>query len=305
MTIETSVRVAPRDHVVLFYENAEELVTMVAQFAFDGLSADETVVMVATTPHLAAFDDALVADGIDIDAARAEGSLLTLDAFEAMSHFVVGGRPDAERFRTELGALIRQLTDSGRRVRIYGEMVTLLWDAGNVTAAIELEALWNELGKEMPFSLFCAYPAASVADDDGSVEQICQCHSAVLSGERTEATQAFPAEPKDLSRARQFVVDTLRSWSLGRVADDAAIIVSELATNAILHAASDFVVALSLQSDCVRLSVRDASAELPVTRAPSPSTISGRGLILISALADSWGTESVDDGKVVWVDLRV
>jgi hypothetical protein len=50
-----------------------------------------------------------------------------------------------------------------RRVRAYGEMVALLWAEGNVNGAIQLEKLWNDMGKIRDFSLFCAYPQAAVA----------------------------------------------------------------------------------------------------------------------------------------------
>jgi hypothetical protein len=71
-------------------------------------------------------------------------------------------------------------------VRIFGEMVALLWDAGNAGAAVDLEALWNELGRQYSFSLLCAYPAGAVAADEYADElaQICAAHSAVLSGAR-------------------------------------------------------------------------------------------------------------------------
>ena len=60
-------------------------------------------------------------------------------------------------------------------------MVALLWDAGDVLATIELETLWNELARELPFSLYCAYPSAlmSSAEHDGAMEQIRSLHSSV------------------------------------------------------------------------------------------------------------------------------
>jgi MEDS: MEthanogen/methylotroph, DcmR Sensory domain len=306
LIVETTARVDPRDHVVLFYDNTEQLVTMVAEFVVGGFSANETAVVVATAEHLVAFDDAMVAAGIEVEAARADRRLLMIDASEAMSRFLKGGDwPVADRFDTEIGGLIRQLSDSGHRLRVYGEMVALLWDDGHVAAAIELEALWNELGLHVPFSLFCAYPAASVTADDDSFQRLCHCHSAVVSGQQLEATRAFSGESTALSHAREFVVDTLGSWDLACIAGDASLVVSELATNAILHARSDFVVAVSLQGDTVRISVRDASSQLPVVRDPSPATISGRGLILVNALGTSWGAESFTEGKEVWVELGV
>jgi anti-sigma regulatory factor (Ser/Thr protein kinase) len=304
VTVETSVRVDPRNHVVLFYDNTEQLVTSVAQFVADGVLAGETALVVATAAHLEAFNDAMVASGLDVTGLGDEHRLMMIDAGAAMSRLLVGDWPARDRFESEIGAMIRRLSESGRPVRIYGEMVALLWDAGHAAAAIELEALWNDLSQHVPFSLLCAYPAASVAGDAESFELLCHCHSAIRGAEQLEATRAFAGESSALSGARQFVTETLRSWSLDQIVDDASVIVSELATNAILHAQSDFVVGLVWDGDTVRMSVRDASPLLPVIRAPSPTTISGRGLILIKALSANWGTESVDGGKEVWVRLR-
>jgi hypothetical protein len=187
-------------------------------------------------------------------------------------------------------------------------MVALLWDAGHVAAAIELEALWNEFGQHVPFALLCAYPASSVSDDSESFQLVCQCHSAVVDSRpaslRGHVTRSFFGDFGSLRAARQFVLETLRWWGLDALCDDAAIVVSELATNAILHARSDFTVSLEVDGDVVRLSVRDASARLPVVRDPTPTCTSGRGLVLVAALGANWGTESVSDGKEVWVDLR-
>ena len=77
---------------------------------------------------------------------------------------------------------MRDAAASGRRVRAYGEMVALLWDAGDVLGAIELETLWHELGRELSFSLFCSYPASSVSGPEHAqaLHQVCHLHSAVL-----------------------------------------------------------------------------------------------------------------------------
>lgn len=308
MTVDTRVRVDPRDHAVLFYESTEELVTMVAEFVATGVWADETSIVVATQRHILAFEDALVAAGIDVDVARANGSLVVIDAANAMSRFLINDWPEARRFDLEFGQMVERLTASGRPVRVYGEMVALLWDAGHVAAAIELEALWNELGRRVPFSLLCAYPAASVADNGESFQQLCHCHSAVVGAgsntTRAGVARSFLGDAGSLSGARHFVVETLRSWDLDRLCDDAAIVVSELATNAVLHARSDFTVEVSLTDGNVRLAVVDASAQPPVVQAPSSSMISGRGLVLVSALGASWGTSPVGDGKEVWVEFH-
>ncbi|HEX3090345.1 MAG TPA: MEDS domain-containing protein [Ilumatobacteraceae bacterium] len=308
MTVKIEVRANPRDHAVLFYEDTEELVTTVAQFVVDGVMADETSIVVATSQHIAAFEDAMVAAGVDIDAARAGGSLLMLEAGQAMSRFLVGDWPQVDLFDSEIGQLLRQASQSGRQVRVYGEMVALLWDAGQVGAAIELETMWNDLRQRMPFSLLCAYPASSVAGDEESFQRVCHCHSAVI-GTGAESgdtvTRSFVGDSRSLRGVRQFVVDTLWQWDVEGLCDDATIVVSELATNSILHAQSDFTVALARQAGTVRLSVLDGSDQFPRLRDPSPTTVTGRGLRLVTALATRWGTVAVGGGKEVWADFPV
>lgn len=318
MLIDASSATVPRDHVVHFYRHDDELVATVADFLVDGLRSDGAAVVVATTLHLAAVETALIGRGVDVVAARIDGSLVTVDADEALSRFVVDGWPDFDAFATEVGGMIRALTDSGRRVRVFGEMVALLWDAGHVSAAIELEKMWNDFGREVPFSLLCGYPAHSVTGDgtEDAYLQVCHCHSAVVGDgddhwdptnkfvvHRAEQTRSFHGDTTAVSAARCFVADTLCSWGLDQLVADGSMVVSELVTNAIMHAESDFAVSLSSHGDAVRLSVRDHSPVVPVLRAPLPAAISGRGLRMVSALSRRWGTELVDDGKVVWSEL--
>ena len=99
--------------------------------------------------------------------------------------------------------------------------------------------------------------------------------------------------------ARHFTVATLGDWGAGDVAGDAALVVTELAANAILHARSAFTVSLSARDDLVRISVRDASPLAGRLRA-APL----HGLAAVDALASRWGVESHGNaGKTVWVDL--
>jgi hypothetical protein len=106
------------------------------------------------------------------------------------------------------------------------------------------------------------------------------------------------------ARARRFVTDGLVAWGCADLIEDAAVIVSELATNAIIHAQTAFTVALSRRSGGrIRIAVADTSPVRPRPRHAGPRDASGRGLSLVEALSVRWGTDLVPGGKVVWADV--
>ena len=85
--------------------------------------------------------------------------------------------------------------------------------------------------------------------------------------------------------------------------DDAAALVSELATNAVIHARTPFTLVVSRIEDRVRVDVHDGSAVLPRRRAYGLDAATGRGLRLISTMSSDWGIEAETGGKVVWFEL--
>ena len=106
--------------------------------------------------------------------------------------------------------------------------------------------------------------------------------------------------------ARRFVRSTLQAWELEDAADAAVLVVSELATNVVLHARSAFSVRLEALADgSVRLEVADASPRHPDARARSLGAATGRGLVIVAELASSWGVRPDGDGKAVWAVLEV
>jgi len=113
--------------------------------------------------------------------------------------------------------------------------------------------------------------------------------------------RVWPPEPISVSHTRQFLRETLDLWSLQAVGDAAAVVLSELATNAVLHARTDFTVRLSRPGrQALRLSVTDGSTRLP-RRAKDLHGPSGRGLRLIDALSAEWGAMlNGVEGKTVW-----
>jgi anti-sigma regulatory factor (Ser/Thr protein kinase) len=112
----------------------------------------------------------------------------------------------------------------------------------------------------------------------------------------------LPPEPGSAGAARRFVTAFLGAGD--EVAELAVLLVSELASNVVLHAGTPFEVALFVDDDCVRIEVSDGSPKEPTLETYAPDSISGRGLHMIASAADRWGFEPRGDGKVVWFELR-
>jgi MEDS: MEthanogen/methylotroph, DcmR Sensory domain len=116
-------------------------VDSVRDFLASGLVTGDAAIVVATEAHLNSFDRALMEASIDLPEARQCGRFIALDASELLAKFMVDGMPDATSFRAAIGQTVSRATESGCDVRIYGEMVAVLWDEGKVAAAIALEDL--------------------------------------------------------------------------------------------------------------------------------------------------------------------
>jgi anti-sigma regulatory factor (Ser/Thr protein kinase) len=232
-----------------------------------------------------------------------------LDAATAATGFIVDGSIDRAAFEAVVGAPVRRAAAQHRGVRVYGEMVALLWAAGDVGAAMDLERLWNELAASVPFALFCAYPADLVCDPlaGEAFSEVCHLHSTVLAGAPSlpdsEVTRRFPATVHGPRLARRFVNETLAAWRLEAAADDAAVVVSELVANAVVHARSDAVVGITRAPGGIRLAVADRGSELPARADLDTGALRGRGLAMIAAMAQRWGHQVVEGGKVVWAEL--
>ena len=98
-------------------------------------------------------------------------------------------------------------------------------------------------------------------------------------------------------------MDTLRRWGRDDLTTSGALLVTELVTNAILHARTMVRVILERGADFVRVEVRDGSPVRPALRNHGLDATTGRGLALVSQLADSWGVDVDGTGKVVWAQL--
>ena len=118
-----------------------------------------------------------------------------------------------------------------------------------------------------------------------------------------EARLALKPVPASAANARQFLDDTLRGWGCPALADAGRLLVSELVTNAVLHARTDITVVLRASRKGVRVEVHDGSPVAPVVRHYEDEAMTGRGLSLVDDLAARWGVDRDNGGKAVWFEL--
>jgi anti-sigma regulatory factor (Ser/Thr protein kinase) len=117
------------------------------------------------------------------------------------------------------------------------------------------------------------------------------------------AWRTFAPNPSEVFVARHFVACVLETW--GMEIEDLPLLVSELATNAVLHARSDFEVTVIRLHRCVRVEVFDQNTRLPSFAVAPTDAYSGRGLMLLRGLSTNWGVESHSDvGKTIWFEVN-
>lgn len=168
------------DHVVMFYEQDRFLVEAIAGYARQGLADNRDVLVLATAPHRQAVDALL---DQPTRHAGSDARLTALDARDTLDELLVNGVVDASRLRDLIASWLAASNHSGRKPRIYGEMVALLCDDGQFEPALQLEALWNRLGESFSFSLLCGYPMRGFGEHDSAVSflDVCRQHTAVTS----------------------------------------------------------------------------------------------------------------------------
>jgi hypothetical protein len=147
-------------HLVQFYSEQERvLADNVGRYLEDGLKHGDGVLVIGTDHHNQSFIDHIVQSGIDVGEPLRSGRLVFLDAAETLARFMVDGQPDWTRFEDAVRPAMWNVREAAAnmRLRAYGEMVGLLWQTRQFTAAIRLEAFWNKLLRSSFFRLFCAY----------------------------------------------------------------------------------------------------------------------------------------------------
>jgi signal transduction histidine kinase len=305
------------DHIVQFYNSDDLLCDRVAAFLADGLDAGDACLIVATPTHTTSIVDRLRLRGVDITLLLAKGQLVTLDAEQTLEKLMTDAAPDAARFRAEVGAALDRLASAGTsfRLRVYGEMVDLLWKAGNHRGAIALEELWNDLLRERPFSLLCAYAMGNFYKQADGLQRVCETHAQVFPPE-TEATalSAELGQRKRIEQALRESVSELRRHDAQRAAYTrqaerllriTAAIADAVTREQVCEAVVDQVGAALGASSAGLWVVREASRTANLARCYGYTPEAARSLESLSIDGD--GTRSlpaldaIRTGRPVWI----
>jgi anti-sigma regulatory factor (Ser/Thr protein kinase) len=138
----------------------------------------------------------------------------------------------------------------------------------------------------------------------GPVGESSTVHEPGCALHRTLHAALDPADLVAVGAIRHRLRAALDRWGVPELADTAELLASELVTNALVHTAKGAVFeAVLTPGRRLRIEVHDGTARMPGRRTPADHATSGRGLLLVEALADDWGVQLRGDGKVTWFEL--
>ena len=193
--------IAPTDHIVQLYQDDEFLSHAVSCFTGAGLANGDSIVLAPTLGHWNAIRPRLEAEGVNVQAAQRRGQLTVVDVYEFLPRIMRNAMPDAALFNGVVGDVVGQARAGGRyeRVRIWGELVDVLWERGDVAASMSLEDLFDQLGKKRELSTFCSFRMDNFNSD---------VHTRMLPRLGTNHSHLIPVD--DYGRLERAVADALR-----------------------------------------------------------------------------------------------
>ncbi len=169
-----------------------------AGFLAEGIAAGQPALAFATPARREGMRDWLRERGLDVDYLERESRLSILDARATLASFMSGDMPDLRKFNHSVRTAVERMSaaNPGSEIRAFAEMVGLLWQDGNMRAAIRLEELWNELAATYPLHMLCSYVGGDVVTAHGlpDREQLCRLHthSLVAGGPSTTGASLSP-----------------------------------------------------------------------------------------------------------------
>jgi hypothetical protein len=178
--LDNSGKTEPKgQHIVQAYQDENFLAEAVSVFTAAGLRRNDGIILIVTKAHGDLIRQRLQQEKCNLPEAVEHKQVILLDAEKYLSKFMHAGVPDEKLFKQTIGNMMDQLHQKFSTIRVYGEMVDILWRKGNRPASIRLEELWNDLGRDHQFSLFCSYAMDPLDKQvyDGSLQEVCAHHS--------------------------------------------------------------------------------------------------------------------------------
>ena len=184
------------EHIVQLYRKDRELLDNICAYAMEAFRYNHAVLFLATRAHCETFKAALRRRRVDVDQAIRDGQLNFVVAEEVMPRFLRGENVDDDLFRTAVADALDQARGGGRyhHVQVFGELVDVLWQAGNARATLRVEELWNELRQKIPvFTLYCGFHVSQSPDEllRSSMRDVLVNHSHLL--DASTASTEIPA----------------------------------------------------------------------------------------------------------------
>jgi len=177
----------PKHHEVQFYSDDTVLLERLVPFVAAALKRGDAAIVIATQSHRESLFQRLKWEGFDVDAVIKAGIYVAVDAAGAVAKYTVHGMPKSDRMLKLIGGLIEEAMKATKkeypRVAIFGEGVSLLWEAGKADAAIRVEQMWNQLTATYEVDTLCGYKMSGTygKEDTHDIKEICAAHSAVYS----------------------------------------------------------------------------------------------------------------------------
>jgi hypothetical protein len=170
--------VGPCEHVVQFYASDAGLMETLEAFLGAGLREGESAMVIATGAHLNSLEQRLGATGVDLARARSLDRYIPLDADKLFELFMHGGTFDSEGFFVVVGNALERCQRAGGGVRVYGELVALMWARKHYAIALRLEEAWQVQCRASKLAVLCSYPVSAIPEDSvRMIPDICAAHT--------------------------------------------------------------------------------------------------------------------------------